>query len=102
MSDKKIYMIDIDNTICQTLDSNYYQSMPYNDRIKKINKLYKDGHTVIYWTARGSKSGYDWQEFTKKQLDLWGCLRHNILFGKPNYDIYIDDKCIPSNIFFNQ
>ncbi len=28
---------------------------PYEDRIEKINKLYDEGHTIIYLTARGIK-----------------------------------------------
>lgn len=97
----KIYFIDIDNTICLTNNSDYINSKPYYDRIKSINQLYNDGNTIIYWTARGQISGKNWEEFTLQQLDAWGCLRNNILFNKPHYDIFIDDKSINSNTFFN-
>jgi hypothetical protein len=95
-----VYYIDIDNTICQTIGSNYEQSIPIKQRILKINNLYKQGHTVVYWTARGSNSGKDWKTFTERQLDNWGCLRHNILMNKPSYDILIDDKSINSEDYF--
>jgi hypothetical protein len=31
-------------------------------------------------------------ELTKKQLALWEVKYHELLFGKPEYDIIIDDK----------
>lgn len=97
----KTYFIDIDNTVCYTLGSDYVNSQPYYNRIEYINQLYNNGDTIIYWTARGEKSGKDWENFTNHQLDSWGCLRHNILFNKPHYDLMIDDKSISPNLFFN-
>lgn len=96
-----IYIVDIDNTICITKNSDYINSVPLFDRIQKINKLYNK-HTIIYWTARGSKSGQNLKDLTEKQLDSWGCLRHKTIFEKPNYDMWIDDKAINSEIFFNE
>ena len=61
-----IIYVDIDETICQTPDSrDYNQSVPMNDRIGKINNLYDNGHTIIYWTARGTQSGINWREVTE-------------------------------------
>jgi len=31
---------------------------------------------------------------TKKQLKKWGVRYHKLIFGKPSYDLLIDDKCI--------
>lgn len=95
-----IYIVDIDNTICLTVDSNYQYSSPMYERINKINALYNSGHTIIYWTARGANSGKDWKDLTEKQLNDWGCLRHSLIMNKPKYDIWIDDKAINSNTFF--
>lgn len=97
----QIYIVDIDNTICHTNNSDYKNSIPFYSRIEKINKLYLEGHKIIYWTARGSNSGIDWKDFTISQLNSWGCLRHETLFDKPNYDIFIDDKSIDSKVFFD-
>jgi hypothetical protein len=97
-----IYFVDIDNTICKTVNSDYANSIPIRDRIDEINKLFEQGHTIIYWTARGANSKINWQDFTNKQLDQWGCLRQNILFNKPHYDIYIDDKSINDQDFFRK
>ena len=59
---------------------------------QKINKLFRDGHTIIYWTARGTVTQIDWLDLTKEQLDKWGVLYHDVRVGKPEYDLWIDDK----------
>jgi len=96
-----IYVVDIDDTICSTKNSEYNKSIPFLDRIKKLNELYNNNHVIIYFTARGANSGKDWKAFTEAQLNNWGCLRHSIIFGKPHYDIWIDDKSINAEQFFN-
>jgi hypothetical protein len=95
-----IYYIDIDNTICKTQNSDYENSTPISSRIERINNLYIEGHHITYWTARGSRSGKDWSKLTLQQLDDWGCLRHNVIFNKPVYDYYIDDKSINDMTYF--
>lgn len=87
-----IYIVDIDNTICVTNNSNYEKSQPIFERIGKINQLYDSGHNVIYWTARGMNSGIDWKDLTEKQLNDWGCKYHELRMNKPQYDVWIDDK----------
>ena len=68
-------------------------ALPLHDNIDKINKLYNDGHYIIYWTARGTVTGIDWYETTKNQLNEWGCKYHNLSVGeKPAYDLLICDK----------
>jgi len=63
------------------------------ENIKKINKLYQEGHTIIYWTARGAVSGVDWTDVTKKQLKVWGAQYHDLrMNSKPHYDLLICDK----------
>lgn len=94
------YIVDIDNTICVSKNSDYTLSEPMHDRIKIINQLYSQGHYIVYWTARGSNSGKDWSELTKQQLQNWGCLHHELHMGKPAYDVWIDDKAINSEEYF--
>lgn len=86
------YIVDIDNTICISYNSDYTKSKPIFERIKKINQLYETGHTVIYWTARGMNSGKDWKHLTEKQLKEWNCKYHELWMNKPSYDIWVDDK----------
>ena len=89
-----IIFVDIDNTICLTTNSDYINSIPIIDKIDIINNLYYKGHKIVYWTARGSKSGIDHSDLTKSQLLNWGCLFHELKMGKPSYDVLIDDKSI--------
>ena len=37
---------------------------------------------------------------TESQLDRWGCKYHQLILGKPNGGVYIDDKGINDNDFF--
>ena len=72
------------------------------ERIDKINKLFDEGNKITYYTARGSTTGIDWYEITKKQLEDWGCRYHNLDVGnKPHYDLLICDKAINSEVFFS-
>ena len=107
--EKLTYIIDIDGTICTNTDGDYKNCIPFNERIKVINELYDEGNTVIYHTARGmgstngnqllaTKKYYD---YTLKQLKEWGCRFHHLYLGKPKGDIYIDDKSISDNQFFD-
>lgn len=95
-----IYVVDIDGTICHTIGSDYDNSRPYTTHIEKINELHDEGHTIIYWTARGMKSGVDHAELTKRQLLEWGCKFTELRMQKPNYDVWIDDKAINALDYF--
>ena len=93
-----IIYIDVDETICNTPDNrDYAQSTPIQANIEKANHYYDQGHTIIYWTARGSGSGKDWRETTICQLKDWGVNYHELKFGKPVYDLFIDDKAMNTN-----
>jgi len=88
-----IIYIDIDETICISPENrNYANAVPILTNVEKANKLYDIGHTIIYWTARGTGSGIDWRETTEKQFEEWGVKYHDLKFGKPVYDLFIDDK----------
>ena len=59
----------------------------------KINKLYDEGNTITYYTARGTVTRIDWYSLTETQLKKWGAKYHKLSVGeKPNYDILICDK----------
>lgn len=98
-----IVYIDIDDTICTLGSSMEYESaQPIPEAILKVNKLYDEGHTVLFWTARGTVTGMDWRELTESQLDSWGVKYHSLIFGKPAYDLFIDDKNINSRDWLNE
>jgi uncharacterized HAD superfamily protein len=88
-----IIYIDIDETICSKPNGLDYTTVnPWYDRIKDVNNLFDYGHTIIFWTARGTKTGIDWRALTEKQLNDWGVKYHELIMGKPSYDLFIDDK----------
>ncbi|MGI9555132.1 MAG: hypothetical protein ACR2M6_04070 [Vampirovibrionia bacterium] len=100
-----LIMVDIDDTICfyNNVDkkSDYTLANPYKDRIEKINKLFDEGHTIVYWTARGTMTGINWFKITIDQLNTWGCKYHELRMNKPAYDLFIDDKNMESKLFFS-
>ncbi len=102
---KKIYCFDIDNVICRTYKSNYQNSKPLKKNIKFINDLYLKGFYIKIFTSRfmgrnnesilkAKKQGY---QFTLKQLKNWGVKYNKIIFGKPSYDVFVDDKAYGFN-----
>lgn len=100
-----LYIVDIDGTICRTPkdeegNHDYARAYPLAERIAKINRLYDEGATIIYWTARGGTSGRDWSDLTAQQLKDWGCKHHTLIMNKPSYDYWIDDKAFNDKQFF--
>jgi len=97
---QKVAFVDIDETICYYEDENnrrYDLSIPIEENIAKINKLYDEGWKIVYWTGRGSVSKKDYTEYTREQLKGWGCKFHDLVTGttshsKPHFDLVIDDK----------
>jgi hypothetical protein len=88
----KLIYVDIDGTICHT-EGGYDNAKPIEANIAKINKLYDEGHIIVYWTARGQNTGKDWTELTGLQLQQWGCKFHDVIMRqKPAFDLLIDDK----------
>lgn len=88
------YAFDIDNTLVRTVGSDYENSTPIQHRIDRVNRLYDEGHMIMLFTARGSASGRDFYEFTMKQMHDFGVKYHRIIMGKPDVDLFVDDKAI--------
>ena len=84
------------------VDRDYSKSKPIEKNIKKINELYYNGNTIVYWTARGTVSGIDWTDTTTRQLQEWGAKHHQVILGKPHFDLYICDKSVNSSVFFEE
>ena len=62
-----IYVFDLDHTLCDVKRGEngrwkYFEALPYFDRIEKVNKLWKDGHTIIIESARGCDSKVNYYE----------------------------------------
>lgn len=95
----KTYCFDIDGTLCDQQEGDYSQAEPHRNRIHRVNSLFDEGHRIVLFTARGSKSGIDWSEATRIQLEEWGLRYHDLILGKPHADFYVDDKAIHSEDF---
>ena len=104
------YVFDIDGTICTHASSKtkYEEAKPIQSRIDNINQLFNEGHRIIFHTARGmrtfkndgKKAHDEYYLLTYNQLDAWGVKFHTLIMGKPSGDIYIDDKGINDEEFF--
>jgi hypothetical protein len=93
-------VIDIDGTLCDEEDTDMSKRRPYEHRIAKLNAMYDNGATIVIYTSRGMNSTHDdpvlsdqkYRIFTESQLAEWGVKYHRLMFGKPNADVYIDNK----------
>tara|TARA_B100000029_G_C17148962_1_gene805252 strand:+ start:331 stop:696 length:366 start_codon:yes stop_codon:yes gene_type:complete len=99
----KIICFDLDNVICKTgKDKIYKNSKPIKRNIKTINSLYDKGYKIIIFTARFMGRGKGKINLVKKkikpltlnQLKKWEVKYHKVYFGKPSYDLFIDDKSL--------
>jgi quercetin dioxygenase-like cupin family protein len=96
----KKYFVDLDNTLCRSYNSEYAKSTPIQERIDCVNSLKLQGNHITIWTARGATSGIDHRELTLKQLAEWRIDYDELLMGKPDYDVYLDDKSFNIDFFF--
>jgi capsule biosynthesis phosphatase len=100
----KTIIFDIDNTITRTIGTKYDLAKPIKSRIKMINKLYDQGNIIKIFTSRYmGKCNGNIQLIKKKfynktvnQLNNWGLKYHNLIMGKPIFDIFVDDKAFNS------
>jgi len=94
-----IYCFDIDGTLCTNTDGAYEMARAWPDVITRINALYDAGHRIILYTARGTTTGIDWRARTEAQLSAWGVRYHDLVFGKPTADVYVDDKAVNADVW---
>jgi dTDP-glucose 4,6-dehydratase len=100
--DVKKFVIDIDGIIASLVPGNdYAQAKPLGENIRNINLLHDAGHKIVLFTARGSETGIDWNRTTEEQLLSWGVKYHELMFGKPAADYYIDDRMLPVDFLTN-
>tara|TARA_B110000027_G_scaffold114254_1_gene123755 strand:+ start:222 stop:572 length:351 start_codon:yes stop_codon:yes gene_type:complete len=103
---KKILCFDLDNVLCRTIQNNYKESVPLKKNINVVNHLYNKGYYIKIFTARymgrnkenAIKAKQQAQTLTKKQLKKWKVNYNQLIFGKPSFDVYIDDK----NYYFDK
>lgn len=94
----KRFVFDIDGVVATITPNNDYSvAEPIPQNIELINKLYQNGNFIVLLTARGVTTGIDWEVVTREQLSIWQVKYHELHFGKPAADYYIDDKFISIN-----
>jgi len=96
------YCFDLDGTLCVGGETGDYRgAMPIPRRIALVRKLHDEGHYIIIDTARGTDTKQEWAEFTRDQLDRWGCPFHELHVGrKPFAHFYIDDRATNAHDYF--
>ena len=84
-------IVDIDGTIC-TEERQFSRSMarPLEGAVESINKLFDEGNTIIFYSAR------TWMEYemTTDWLQKHGFKYHQLILGKPIGDVWIDDRAL--------
>jgi CMP-N,N'-diacetyllegionaminic acid synthase len=89
------FAFDLDGVLATLVpDNDYLQAQPYAPAIALVNRLHEAGNRIVVYTARGSLTGRDWAEATRDQLRRWGVPYHELRFGKPAADYYVDDRMI--------
>ncbi len=88
-------VIDIDGVLAEPVpELDYAQAGPITENVARVNALYDAGCHIALFTARGSGTGKDWQAVTAGQMQRWGVRYHELLFGKPPADYYVDDRLV--------
>lgn len=106
----KTLIVDVDDTISTHTNRDYENARPHLDIITKLNRLYDEGWTIIYHTARGQVSCAGdialIEETKRPVLEAWlkkhNVKYHQLMFGKPIGAYYIDDKAITPDEFMKK
>lgn len=95
-------VLDLDGTLCNIRKKwqDYSDVVPTKWAVEYVQKLKEAGHYIIIQTARHMETckGNQWLinarvgQKTMDWLDRYAFPYDEIFFGKPNADIYIDDK----------
>lgn len=96
--------IDLDGTICPIKhgEASYAELVPLPGARERIAELKLAGHYIIIITARNMKTCEsnvgrvmkNVGRLTLEWLDIHGIQYDEIFFGKPNAEVYIDDRAV--------
>ena len=99
--DIKNYLIDIDGTICDDIPNEEPERMAiaklYPDALETLNKWYKQGHFVTFFTSRVEEHRLVTEVWLKEN----GFQYHTLLMGKPrggNYH-WVDNHIVRATRF---
>lgn len=98
------FCFDLDNTLVSypSRRGDYTSVKPKSDNIRLVRELYDAGHYIIIQTARRMKTHggnvgaviADIGLITLETLKKFDIPYHELLFGKPYADIYVDDLAV--------
>lgn len=104
--DNLIFCFDLDNTLVTypKIAGNYSSVEPIQNNINFCNLMYDMGYKVIIHTARKMKTccgnvqkvREQVEQITIDKLKEFGVKYHELIFGKPYADFYIDDLAVDS------
>lgn len=96
---KKKIIFDVDGTLLDTkgLEGGYAMIQPQYRVLDWIKEHNTDEFEFEAYTARGSKSKFNFEALTRNQLK--GIPLTDIYFNKPDADWYVDDKGINTRNF---
>jgi hypothetical protein len=92
--------VDLDGTLCTWHPGRYELAEPLTDALSAVRELARQGHEIWIYTGRGSGLGgaeaaeARWGEVTRRQLADWKIEHSRLIFGKPTFDLLIDDRAI--------
>ena len=81
---KKIFIIDIDGTICEDIRNELgpqrmLEALPYKDAIEQINKWFDEGNLICFFTARTDEH----RDVTEQWLKQHNVRHHQVIYNKP-------------------
>ena len=107
MDISKVLCVDVDDTICHTVNRDYANTVPIEPMVARLREAHALGYHIVLHTARGQgRSNGAWQTVEDEvRGEVAGfCERFAIPFdaivlGKPWARWYIDDKAIRPDEF---
>jgi len=98
LKNNSLIAVDLDGTLCEGEFWGDGEPIPRLDMIALIEKIYKQGHHIIIYTARHRK----YYQQTESWLIKHGVYYHALSMEKMGADLYIDDKCIHCDDFLQE
>jgi hypothetical protein len=86
-----IVAVDIDGVLTNEIEGwDYTNRTPNLKNIELVNRLVKNGNTIILFSARFSQD----HDSTIAWLNKHGVKFSRLILEKPHYDFIVDDKCV--------
>ncbi|WP_216824765.1 hypothetical protein [Salinigranum rubrum] len=89
-ADHQRIAVDFDETLTGGDESYITEAAeePDEEMVEWVNYQYRQGHTIIVWTARPWEAAQE----TVARLTEWGVDWHGLRMEKGHADVYVDDK----------